>query len=150
MGADDPLPQALRKYVEQGGGLLLAFDTCWFMKSPFPEIAVHDDPLEHDRIEVDRHAHVIDTDLEVVREHAALGGLKAGDRFRPMWREHMIFKPGPESTVLVRNEFGDPVYVVGTLGKGRVAFTGSYYQRDPEGMEKQALLSIMDWLAGAD
>ena len=149
MQADGPFPEALRAYVEQGGGLFLGFDTSWFMKSAFPQIAMHADPVGHDRIEVNRHAHVIDTDIEVVKEHAALGNLKIGTRYTPMWREHMVFATGPKGTVLMRNEFGDPVCVAGTLGKGRVVFAGSYYDKDPQGPERQAYLSALDWLAGA-
>lgn len=116
----------MRAYVEQGGGLRLAFDTSWFVKSPFPEIAVHGIALDHDKTEVDQHAHVIGADFEAVKPHSALGDLQAGTRYRPIWREQMIFKTGPKATVLIRNEFGDPVCAVATLGKGRVAFAGSY------------------------
>lgn len=150
MQPDAPFPKSLRQYVEQGGGLFVGFDTFWFMKSPFPEIAVHGIPVDHERIETDRHAHVIDTDYEVVKEHPALGDLKVGTRYRPVYREHMVVEPGPKATVVMRNEFGDPVGVVGKLGKGRVAFLGSYYSRVPEGPEKQAYLSMIDWVAGGE
>ena len=151
MQIDDPFPQVLRKYVEQGGGLFLGFDTDWFIGSPFPEIAVRDEPT-HEKVEVElgRHTHVIDTNLQVAQKHAALGDLQPGVRFTPVWREHMVFKPGLKGTVVIRNEFGDPVYVVGTLGKGRVVFSGSYYDRDLEGIEKQVLLYTLNWLGGAE
>ena len=62
----------------------------------------------------------------------------------------MIFKPGPKGIVAIENRFGDPVYVAGTLGKGRVMFSGCYYgySNDLEGAERDVFLSILDWLAG--
>jgi hypothetical protein len=62
----------------------------------------------------------------------------------------MIFKAGPQGEVVIRNGFGDPVYVVGERGKGRVAYSGSYYgySRDLDGPERQVFLAILDWLAG--
>ena len=144
--ADNPFSQALRTYVEEGGGLMLAHDTAWFMESPFPEIAVRDKPTQN--VEAERH--VAEVDLEVVQAHAALGDMQPGVTFTPEFRDHMIFKPGPKGVVVIENVFGNPVYVVGEIGKGRVAFSGSYYgyTNDLEGAERQAFLSILDWLAG--
>lgn len=144
---NSPFVRTLIKYVEQGGGLMLAHDTAWFMASPFPEIAVRGYPKQ--RVEAERH--VVETDLivEDVR-HPALRGIKPGTRFTPEFRDHMIFVPGEAGTVLVRNEFGDPVYVAGEVGEGRVVFSGCYYgySRPLEGTEEQLLWSMVDWLAG--
>jgi len=123
------------------------------MKCGFPEVAIHADPVDHDKIEVNRHAHGIDMDFEVVKEHAAPGDPKTGTCDRPIWREHMIFEMGPKGAVLVRDECGDPVDVAGSLGKGRVVFAGScqgnVHGPDPEGSEQQADRSILDWPTGA-
>ncbi|UCH34846.1 MAG: hypothetical protein JSV65_00385 [Armatimonadota bacterium] len=137
--------QALRDYVEQGGGLFLVHDTAWFMASPVSEIAARDKPTNN--VEAERH--VVETDLEIVAAHDALGGLATGVTFTPEFLDHMIFKPGPRGAVVIRNTFGDPVYVVGTHGKGRVAFSGSYYgySKDLEGAERRVFLAILDWLA---
>ena len=148
MPADSPLPTALRAYVEQGGGLLVGFDTFAFMESPFPEFGGHGVPADHDRIVVNhRFAYVVDTDFEVAEEHPALGDLKAGTRYRPIYGKHIIFEAGPQAKVLMRDEFGNAVYAVATLGKGRVAFAGSHC-RAPEGLEKQLYLSTLTWVAG--
>ena len=42
--------------------------------------------------------------------------------------------------LVVANDFGDPVYVVGELGSGRVVFTGSYYGHNQplQGHEREA------------
>ena len=62
----------------------------------------------------------------------------------------MIFKPGPEGVVLVRNEFGDPVYGAGQVGRGRVIYSGCYYcyDRALEGAEAEVFWSCVKWLAG--
>jgi hypothetical protein len=146
LAQDHPFVRALREYVDQGGGLFLVHDTGWFMPSPFPDIATRDRP----RRNVEAERHVVGTDLAVAAAHAALGGVAPGTRFTPEFRDHMIFKAGPQGEVVIRNGFGDPVYVVGERGKGRVAYSGSYYgySRDLDGPERQVFLAILDWLAG--
>ena len=142
----DAWVQALRKYVLDGGGLMIAHDTGWYMASPAPEIAVRDYPTR--RVESVRH--VVETDLEVVSSHPALGSLEGGVTFPPDFRDHMIFRPGPQGRVVIANALGDPVYVVGQLGGGRIAFTGSYYGygQAPQGAEREAFISCIRWLAG--
>ena len=142
----DAWVQALRGYVSRGGGLMIAHDTGWYMASPAPEIAVRDYPTR--RVESVRH--VVETDLEVVSSHPALGSLEGGVTFSPDFRDHMIFRPGPRGRVVIANALGDPVYVVGQLGAGRVAYTGSYYgySRVPQGPEREAFLGCIRWLAG--
>lgn len=134
----------LRAYVEKGGGLLFGHDTAWFMESIFPNIAVRDYPKN--RVEAKRH--VVETDLVVAATHPAIAGLEPGQQFKTEFRDHMIFKAGPAGTVLIRNTFGDPVYVAGTCGKGRVIYSGCYYayRNDLSGLERKALLAIVDWL----
>lgn len=146
--ADSPFSKTLRRYVEEGKGLMLAHDTAWFMESPFPEVAVRGRPTHN--VEAERH--VAEADLRVARAHPALGDLQPGVTFTPEFRDHMIFKPGPKGTVVIENVFGDPVYVVGEVGKGRVAFVGSYYgyTKAPEGAEREAFLAILNWLARAN
>lgn len=142
-----PFVRMLRDYVEQGGGLMLAHDTAWFMASPFPEVAVRDYPTR--RVEAERH--VVETEL-VVEDvpHPAIRGIETGTQFPTEFRDHMIFKPGEIGTVIVRNEFGDPVYVAGEVGEGRVIFTGSYfgYNAPLSGAEADLFWSAVDWLAG--
>lgn len=142
----DDWVQVLRRYVLDGGGLMIAHDTGWYMASPAPEIASRDYPTR--RVESVRH--VVETDLEVVTSHPALGSLEGGVTFHPEFRDHMIFRPGPRGRVVIANALGDPVYVMGELGAGRVVFTGSYYgyNQVPQGSEREALLGCLRWLAG--
>jgi hypothetical protein len=145
-GADDPTSQALRAYVEQGGGLLLAHDTAWYMDSPFPEVATRRRP-EH---QVQAERHVVNAELRVAAPHPAVTGLPVGARFTPEFNDHMVFAPGPAGTTVIENTFADPVYVLGQVGKGRVAFVGQYqcYQNPLEGAERQAFMGTLRWLSG--
>jgi hypothetical protein len=143
---DHRIPASLRAYVEQGGGLLLGHDTAWFMKGLFPAAARRGYPQHN----VDAVRHVLSRDLVVACTHPALPGLAAGTHFDTEFGDHMIFVPGPKGTVLIRNRFGDPVYVIARIGKGRVVYSGCYYgyQRNLSGVERKVLLDLVDWLAG--
>ncbi|MBT6144699.1 MAG: hypothetical protein HOH74_04675 [Gemmatimonadetes bacterium] len=137
--------QSLRDFVMAGGGLMVTHDTGWFMASPFPEVAVRDVPTQ--RVESVRH--VVDTDLQVVLAHPALGGLQEETRFTTEFRDHMVFRAGHRGKVMIENVFGDPVYVVGEIGEGRVVYSGSYYgYTNPlAAAERQAFLGCLNWLA---
>jgi hypothetical protein len=144
---DSEFVRILQQYVAEGGGLMLAHDTAWFMASPWPEIATRGYP-QH-RVEAQRH--VVETEL-IVEDvgHPALRGLEPGTQFATEFRDHMIFQPGEAGTVLVRNEFGDPVYVAGEVGEGRVIYSGCYYgyTNRLSGAEAELLRATVDWLAG--
>ena len=75
----------------------------------------------------------------------------AGQRFTTEFSDHMIFIPGAAGTTVIRNLFDDPVYVIGEVGKGRVLFSGCYYgyRGRLQGAEKDAVLGLTAWLAGA-
>lgn len=137
--------QALRDFVHSGGGLMLTHDTAWFMASPLPEIAIRDVPTQ--RVESVRH--VVETDLQVVLAHPSLNGLQEEARFATEFRDHMIFRAGPLGRVVIENLFGDPVYVVGEHGQGRIVYSGSYYgfAQDLGRTERQAFLGCLEWLA---
>ena len=143
--ADSDISKNLRAYVEQGGGVLFGHDTAWYMESVFPEIAVRDVPKN--KVEAERH--VVETNLTVPEAHPALVGVAKGQEFGTEFRDHMIFKPGPQGTVVIRNTFGDPVYVLGEVGKGRVVYSGSYYgyAKDLTGTEKTVFDALVRWLA---
>ena len=149
--ADSKLCQTLRTYVEQGGSLLFTHDTIWHMDSPFPEIATRDVPSHALNVESGRH--VFETPLKTTLAHEAIAEIPVGTTFDPAFRDHMIFKPGPAGTVILDNAFGDPVYVVGECGKGRVVFSGCYYgyhNVSPEGAEKRVFLALVEWLTTDD
>jgi hypothetical protein len=159
-----PMVKALAEYVADGGGLLLAHDTGWFIESPFPQIAERGSPdtwkpedpaaqgwsrdAQRRRYQM---RHVMDAELVIEDvDHPAIGGLAAGTGFTPEHNDHMIFEPGPQGTVLVRDEHGNPVYVAGEAGEGRVIYSGSFYgaSEAPQGPERELLGSMLEWLAG--
>ncbi|MBT6147833.1 MAG: hypothetical protein HOH74_20515, partial [Gemmatimonadetes bacterium] len=147
-GPEHPLVETLRQYVADGGGLLLGHDTAWFMASPVPEVATRGIPTEN----VEAGRHVVNTDLITGDRDRALGEASAQTQFSTEFYDHMIFTPGPEGRVIVRNTLGDPVYVAGTFGKGRILFSGCYYgyARPLEGIEAQVLDGALRWLAGSE
>lgn len=141
---DSEISQNLRAYVEGGGSLMLGHDTAWFMDSMFPEVALRDIPKN--KVEADRH--VVETPLVVSAAHPAVGSVPVGTSFPTEFRDHMIFKPGPAGKVIVRNEFKDPVYVIGEIGKGKVVFSGCYYSyyHPLSGHEKTVFDSVLKWM----
>ena len=142
--ADDAIVRDLRRYVEGGGGLFLTHDTGWFLASPLPEVAVRARPKH--KVQAERH--VFDRAMVTGGSHEALGRIKPGTRFTAEFDDHMIFRPGPKGAVLVRNAFGEAVYVAGRVGNGRVVFSGCYfgYRRALEGPEREVFFSVLDWL----
>ncbi len=141
---DSEWVQAFRRYVQEGGSLLLGHDTAWFMDSPFPEIAVRDIPTQ--RVEAERH--VVETELRVVARPRSLGRVAIGTQFSSAFRDHMIFKVGESGVTAIENTFGDPVYVLGLFGRGKVAFSGCYYgyTKELEGTERRVFFGLLDWL----
>jgi hypothetical protein len=135
---------ALRSYVAQGGGVLLAHDTAWFMESPIPEVAVRARPKNN----VEAIRHVVESELSVAVTHPSIG-LGKGTSFMPEFRDHMIFRAGPTGRVVIENDFADPVYVAGEFEKGRILFSGSYYgySRPVQGTELADFLAGLQWLA---
>ena len=135
---------ALRNYVAQGGGLLLAHDTAWFMASPIPEVAVRARPQNN----VEAIRHVVGSELSVAVTHPSIG-VGEDASFTPEFRDHMIFRAGPKGRIVIENDFDDPVYVVGEFGQGRILFTGSYYgyTRPLQGTELTVFLASLQWLA---
>jgi len=137
----------LRKFVEQGGGLFLTHDTGWFMDPIFPEIAVPAKPKFH--VDKTRSRHVLKARMVIAEEHQATGNLKSPTTFASRTPDHMIFEAGPKGKVVVRDEYGQAVVVIGTFGKGRVAYSGAYYGRKAPltGPERTMFFALLDWLA---
>ena len=142
---DSEFVQRLREYVTEGGALMLGHDTAWYA-NPFPEIALPAAPSRNG--EAGRH--VVRTDLRVRPEMATVGDVDAGTEFATAYWDHSVFTPGPRGTVVVENTHGDPVYVVGTFGEGRVVFAGTYFRHHPfeEGAETAVLEACLAWLVG--
>jgi len=122
--ANSGMHRVLREYVEQGGGLLLAHDTGWFVRELFPEIAERGFPKQ----KVAAIRHVLDLDMIVTKEAAPiLTDLKPETNYLTAFGDHSIFVPGPKGVTLVKNRFDEAVIVAGESKSGRVAYAGNYF-----------------------
>ena len=59
--------------------------------------------------------------MTVKAGHPAVAGIQD---FRAAYKDHIIEKVGPEGTVIIENEDGQPVAAAGRIGKGKVVSTG--------------------------
>ena len=155
----------LREHVRRGGGVLLNQSLHGFKESPFPEIATFpaEPPTKHEGRFV------------IQGPHPALGGVAPGTTHKPYYPKYVAYTAGPEGKVLATDEQGRHVLIAGTFGQGRVVFAGINYPRPsevrnhflnvpddpelknievfwhqkqpyPEGVERQVLEGVMDWL----
>ena len=88
--------------------------------------------------------------MHVEPGHPAVAGIPD---FDAMFRDHIVEKVGRLSTVLVRDEAGEPVAVAGCVGKGKVISTGlalaisnGRTSVPPRGPEKRLLERFLAWL----
>ena len=140
---DSAFAQLLRRYVAEGGALMLGHDTAWYL-NPFPEIALPAAPTRH----AEAGRHVVRTELRLRPEMARIADLQAGTEFNTAHWDHAIFTPGPDGTVLVENTLGDAVFVSGRHGQGRVVYAGSYFRDHSfeDGDETEMLEACLVWL----
>ena len=111
----------LRRYVIEGGrGVVFQHDMCgrpgrsaFGAKTPFPEVCSHAPGRKDARKVLAKLAHPV------------LPGAKPGDAFTHTYYDHLNPKPGPSGKVVVVDEQGDPVVVVGSVGLGKVVFDGN-------------------------
>jgi len=69
--------------------------------------------------------------------------------------DHLIVKPGPRATVVLKDRGGNAVMVTGGIGKGRVIYTGQIFgysdagrARESSGEEWKLLFNMCCWVAG--
>ena len=154
--SDHPYLEALRQHIVEGGGLLLvenrprAGDREIVSVHPFPEIAVSGKAARMTGNKI--------PDLVVVDEHPVTRGLALKESFQPVVFEHKdhqhstyegrTFEPGPKGDVLLCSSSGDPVLVVGQVGKGRVVMSGLSYGVGgvTEGPERLIWEGALRWL----
>ena len=110
----------LPRFVKEGGrGIVFQHDMCgrgrgaFGKKTPFPEIVSHVSGRKDAR------------DIFVKFMHPVAPGLKHGQKVRHMYYDHLFPKPGPNGKVVMENDDGEPVVVVGTAGLGKVVFDGN-------------------------
>ncbi|MGI6086602.1 MAG: hypothetical protein ACOYCD_01460 [Kiritimatiellia bacterium] len=140
--------QAIRIYVNAGGGVLLNHDACGFRgwKEPlFPEVCrgLRTSQTATLMPVVDT-GHALIKDLPTEYTHA--------------YSDHIVLESGPKGTVIVNDKDGTPAVVAGEAGHGRVVGNGavSGYWADmalqrqgegaPQGGELQVVLNAVRWL----
>jgi len=97
--------------------------------------------------------------VKVIKEHPVTKGLKKGETFIHGYADHIAIEKGSEGDVLVVDERGYPVVVIGRIGKGKVVLNGmltgraskvkgSYVgvDREPTGGELKLLINAVKWL----
>ena len=142
--------QDVDRFVVAGGGLLLTHDAVGYGKHTtlFPSIGTG---LRNPKLDK----------AKVSAEHPVTKGLAVGDRIAQGFRfDHVAISPGPEGAVLVDNDLGNAVVVVGKVGKGRVVLCGMLTgvrgdrtdqagkeAKITDGTELKLLLNAVDWLS---
>ncbi len=134
--------QALRAYVEGGGGVVMTHD-CAGMK---PEVLFPDVDAGWDRH--------IGQRISSFTNHPLTFGLNA---FDTAFGDHRDLKPGPAGQVVIKCIADKPVAVVGNVGHGRVVHLGSCIglsavsdEDAPQGMEARLILNALAWAAGVN
>ncbi|HDN84306.1 MAG TPA: hypothetical protein ENG47_00940 [Candidatus Aerophobetes bacterium] len=138
----------IRRFVKNGGGILLLHDAVGYRrhKPAFPEIGKGTTNPKLDTV-------------KVIKEHPVTKGLKKGETFIHGYADHIAIEKGSEGDVLVVDERGYPVVVIGRIGKGKVVLNGmltgraskvkgSYVgvDREPTGGELKLLINAVKWL----
>lgn len=138
----------IRKYVEKGGKVLLLHDAVGYRRSNalFPEIGKGYTNPRNDTVLV-AGAHPIAQSVSKKFNHA--------------YYDHIAIDKGEKGEVIAKDERGNAVIVVGSVGSGKVVLNGmiSGYasrmekelpvwegEKEPEGGELQVLLNAVRWL----
>jgi len=142
--------QAVARFVGQGGGVIFSHNAVGRpqkrptgLESPlFPEVCAGFAGVLRHQV------------LTVAAEHACTGGRKKGTTMRHEYFDHCYVKPGTEGTTVLTDSDGNAVMVAGTVGKGRVIYTGQIFGFTPQGEEAppagdewKLLLHLLRWAA---
>jgi Concanavalin A-like lectin/glucanases superfamily len=136
----------VKEFVRNGGGVIFSHNAVGripssaFGKPLFPKTcAGYDGQLVNKRI------------LKASVAHPATG-LQKGEKFEHEYNDHLFIKPGAKGLILLINELGKPVTIVGDYGKGRVIYTGQIFglnrkneQKESRGKEWKILLNMVRW-----
>jgi len=135
----------IRRFVEQGGGLVVTHDAIGY-RDHFPivpEVALKatDNPKERQ--------------CKIAVEDPLTAGLTAGDTFTHSYYDHLVIQPGSLGKVVVTDLQDRPVIVRGTIEKGRCVAIGmatglgdNNEEAEPKGAELTILLNAVRWAAG--
>jgi hypothetical protein len=139
-----PLHALLRRYVEQGGGLLLAHKTLTQFGAPLQDILAG--VVKPPPGAPASGGFVDDATMIVIEDW--LSGFARGERFDFHWGPHPVLRAGPGGRVILRDKYGEPTVVVGEHGRGRAAFVAPHLGRGKMPTPRQAefTLALSRWL----
>ncbi|MBA7690723.1 hypothetical protein ES703_99254 [subsurface metagenome] len=139
----------ITKWVNNGGGVLFLHDAVGY-RAHIPFFRNIGTGKTHPKLH----------NFKVTAEHPVMAGLVKGKIFSPGFLyDHIAIAKGPGGQVLVENENGEPVIVIGKVGKGRVVLNGMHTGRagaqtdgsgtdkEPSGEELKILINSVRWLA---
>jgi len=138
----------IRKYVEDGGGVLLTHDAVGYRghKAAFPEIGKG---ITNPKLDT----------VKIIKEHPITKGLKKDEPFIHSYADHIAIKKGDKGEILVEDEKNNSVVVIGKVGKGKVVLNGMITgyashergifaggEKEPEDGELKILINAVKWL----
>ncbi len=113
---------SVRTFVEQGGGVIFSHNSVGrepdsaFAQPLFPQVCAGYGGRVAEELT-----------LQVVAKHPSVGDLEVGNTFQHQYFDHLYVKPGPQGTTVLADTEGNPVMVVGQVGKGFVVYTGQIF-----------------------
>jgi hypothetical protein len=108
----------LRNFVsKQGGGVYLEHDNVGFYRgiiraSIFPEICKGGEKRKET------------VWVKAAALHQCIGDIEPETKLEHMYYDHITLLPGEKGTAVLNDEDGSPVVIAGSLGKGKVIFSG--------------------------
>lgn len=147
-GFSEKFTEAVRDYVEKGGGILINHAACGSADRPgsalFPEVFRGAAKSTAQR----------DLAIAGAGKHPIAAGVPAG--FSYAYTDHICLIPGPAGTVIAGDPAGNPVVVAGSYGQGRVVGNGTAaglwpgnQEKAPAGGERQLVLNAVKWLTAS-
>ncbi len=138
----------LRKWVENGGAVILLHDAVGYRKHHcvFPEIGKGKTHLKHKNVKASI-------------SHPISNKIKLNSPFPHDYYDHIIISPGNAGKVILTDAVdGSPALVAGNLGKGKVVLNGMItgmgcnqvgirnIEMEPSGKELDILINSVKWL----
>ncbi|HPO90867.1 MAG TPA: hypothetical protein PLJ44_07135 [Victivallales bacterium] len=143
----------LRKYVEEGGGILLCHDAVGGRLFPyrvFPEIATGEKMVGFEK-------QGLLSKVVISAEHPLTDKLDKKQFYTHPYWDHFVLNVGEKGLVILLDKDKNPGVVVGELGKGRVVccgfllgfdvVDGKHMEVPPKGWVSQFLINTLKWLS---
>lgn len=142
MIVDRAARERIRTWVQEGGGLLVTHDMVGYrwLRPILPEVC---------RGTGRRGG----TTWKATERHPVTASLEVEEEYRHSYYDHITLEPGEAGRVVVVDDVGDPVVIVGVLGEGRYVAQGmatglhtDEVEAEPEDGEFKLLVDAVRWL----